>query len=56
MKICVFLTEDYKEHEYFDVDDNTSHEEIMRIINEKYPIWWYCDFLTPEQEKSMNKP
>lgn len=55
MKICVFLSRDYKKSEYFDVDDSLKRDEIMLEIYKRFGgDWYYCDFLTKEQEEQVN--
>ena len=50
MKICVFLSEDYKICEIIDVEDTLSDCQILEIINTFFDIWYFCGFLDKNPE------
>lgn len=42
-KIVVYLTQDYKESDYFYLPLDISKEFITQEVNKKYKIWYYYD-------------
>ena len=50
MKICVFLSEDYKVCEIIDVEDTLSDSQKLEIIDTFFDMWYFCELLIRDPE------
>lgn len=50
MKICVFLSEDYKLCEIIDVEDSLSDSQILEILDTFFDMWFFCELLFKNPE------
>lgn len=55
MTISVILKQDYSESEIFEYSGGLSINEIKEEVDKRFPIWWYYDILTDEQEQSLKR-
>ena len=44
-EVVVYLTEDYSKNESIFVDESLSKEEITKIVNGKFDLWYFYDIL-----------
>lgn len=45
VEVVVYLTEDYSKNESIWVGNELSKEEITKVVNNKFDIWYYYDIL-----------
>jgi len=45
VEVVVYLTEDYSKNESIWVGRELTKEEITKIVNEKFKVWYYYDIL-----------
>jgi hypothetical protein len=45
VEVVVYLTENYSKNESIWVSRELTKEEITKIVNEKFKVWYYYDIL-----------
>lgn len=44
VEITVWLDREYKTNETIEVPANSTRDEIVAILNERFKIWYYYDY------------
>jgi len=45
VEVVVYLKLDYSENESIWVDNDLTKEEITKIVNEKFDLWYFYDIM-----------